>query len=59
MNENFKTKLIYPIAFILFIGGIFTKTLSGIMGFAHVLNKRIYLLNEIPDLSFKDELIAI
>lgn len=29
------------------------------MGFAHVLNKKIYLLNEIPDLLFKDELIAM
>lgn len=29
------------------------------MGFAHVLNKKIYLLNNIPDSSFKDEIIAM
>lgn len=29
------------------------------MGFAHVLNKEIYLLNNMPDSSFKDELIAM
>jgi len=29
------------------------------MGFAHVLNKKIYLLNKIPESSFKDELIAM
>lgn len=29
------------------------------MGFAHVLNKKIYLVNEIPEASFKDELIAM
>jgi predicted RNA-binding protein with PUA domain len=29
------------------------------MGFAHVLNKAIYLLNDIPDTSFKDEVIAM
>ena len=29
------------------------------MGFAHVLNKKIFLLNEIPDISYKDEIKAI
>ena len=29
------------------------------MGFAHVLNKDIYLLNKIPEISFKDELVAM
>jgi predicted RNA-binding protein with PUA domain len=29
------------------------------MGFAHVLNKKIFLLNQIPQTSFKDELIAM
>jgi len=29
------------------------------MGFAHVLDKKIYLLNDIPDSSYKDELIAM
>jgi len=29
------------------------------MGFAHVLNKSIFLLNDIPEISFKDELIAM
>ncbi|MEI8343641.1 MAG: hypothetical protein WCF93_01670 [Candidatus Moraniibacteriota bacterium] len=29
------------------------------MGFAHVLNKKIFLLNQIPETSFKDELIAM
>ncbi len=29
------------------------------MGFAHVLNKKIYLLNEIPDMPYKDELLAM
>lgn len=29
------------------------------MGFAHVLNKNIYLLNDMPDSSFKDELVAM
>jgi nucleoside 2-deoxyribosyltransferase len=29
------------------------------MGFAHVLNKKIYLLNEIPEVSYKDEIIAM
>ncbi len=29
------------------------------MGFAHVLNKDIYLLNPIPEASFKDELVAM
>ncbi len=28
------------------------------MGFAHVLNKRIFLYNDIPDLSYTDELMA-
>lgn len=29
------------------------------MGFAHVLNKKIYLFNNIPESSFKDEIIAM
>jgi nucleoside 2-deoxyribosyltransferase len=29
------------------------------MGFAHVLDKKIFLLNEIPDVSYKDELLAM
>ena len=29
------------------------------MGFAHVLNKKIFLLNNIPDISYKDELRAM
>lgn len=29
------------------------------IGFAHVLNKRIFLLNEIPDISYKDEIKAM
>ena len=29
------------------------------MGFAHVLNKKIFLLNEIPDISYKDEIKAM
>lgn len=29
------------------------------IGFAHVLNKKIFLLNQIPETSFKDELIAM
>jgi len=29
------------------------------MGFGHVLNKKIYLLNDIPEMIYKDELIAM
>lgn len=29
------------------------------MGFAHVLNKKIFLLNEIPEIIYRDELIAM
>lgn len=29
------------------------------MGFAHVLNKKIFLLNEIPEISYKDEIVAM
>ena len=29
------------------------------MGFAHVLNKKIYLFNNIPEISYKDELVAM
>lgn len=29
------------------------------MGFAHVLNKSVFLLNEMPEVSYKDELIAM
>lgn len=29
------------------------------MGFAHILNKPIYLLNKIPDMGYKDELQAM
>lgn len=29
------------------------------MGFAYVLGKKIFLLNDIPDVSYKDELFAI
>ncbi len=29
------------------------------MGFAHVLNKPIYLLNQIPDMGYRDEIVAM
>jgi hypothetical protein len=29
------------------------------MGFAHVLNKKIFLLNPIPEISYKDEIMAM
>ena len=29
------------------------------IGFAHVLNKKIFLLNEIPNISYKDEIEAM
>jgi nucleoside 2-deoxyribosyltransferase len=29
------------------------------MGFAYVLNKKIYLFNNIPELSYKDEMVAM
>jgi hypothetical protein len=29
------------------------------MGFAHVLNKKIFLLNPIPEMGYKDEIIAM
>ena len=29
------------------------------MGFAFVLNKKIFLLNDIPDISYKDEILAM
>lgn len=29
------------------------------MGFAHVLNKKIFLLNDIPDMSYTDEICAM
>lgn len=29
------------------------------MGFAHVLNKRVYLLNSIPEMPYTDEIIAM
>lgn len=29
------------------------------MGFAHVLNKKIFLLNPIPEVGYKDEIIAM
>ena len=29
------------------------------MGFAHVLEKKIYLLNPVPDSSYRDEIIAV
>ncbi len=29
------------------------------MGFAHVLNKKVFLLNNIPGIGYKDEIIAI
>ncbi len=29
------------------------------MGFAHVFNKKIFLLNPIPDVSYKDEVVAM
>jgi predicted RNA-binding protein with PUA domain len=29
------------------------------LGFAHVLDKEIYLLNEVPDVSYQDEIIAM
>lgn len=29
------------------------------MGFAHVLNKKLYLLNNIPESLFKDEIVAM
>jgi hypothetical protein len=49
---------------------VINETLNGIenyiggnsfleMGFAHVLNKKIFLLNPIPDMNYSDELIAM
>ena len=29
------------------------------MGFAHVLNKKIYILNPIPEMSYSDEIVAM
>ena len=29
------------------------------MGFGHVLNKKVYLLNDIPEVSYKDEIIPM
>lgn len=29
------------------------------MGFAHVLNKKIYLYNDIPDMAYTDEILAM
>ncbi|PIR40372.1 MAG: hypothetical protein COV33_00030 [Candidatus Zambryskibacteria bacterium CG10_big_fil_rev_8_21_14_0_10_34_34] len=29
------------------------------IGFAHIMNKKIYLLNPIPEVSYKDEIIAM
>ena len=29
------------------------------MGFAYVLNKKVYLLNDIPDMGYRDEIIAM
>ena len=29
------------------------------MGFAHILNKKIFLLNDIPDVLYKDEILAM
>lgn len=29
------------------------------MGFAHILEKKIFLLNNVPDVSYKDEIIAM
>ena len=29
------------------------------IGFAHVLNKKIYLLNPIPEISYRDEILAM
>ena len=29
------------------------------MGFAHVLNKKIFLFNDIPDMFYKDEIKAM
>jgi predicted RNA-binding protein with PUA domain len=29
------------------------------MGFAHVLNKKIFLLNQIPEIGYKDEIMAM
>ena len=29
------------------------------MGFAHVLNKKVFLLNNIPDVSYRDEILAM
>ncbi len=29
------------------------------MGFAHVLNKKIFLLNPVPEMGYKDEIIAM
>lgn len=29
------------------------------MGFAHILNKKIYLLNQIPEMGYKDEIEAM
>lgn len=49
---------------------VVNKTVNGIknyiggnsfleMGFAHILNKKIFLLNPIPEVSYKDEIIAM
>jgi predicted RNA-binding protein with PUA domain len=29
------------------------------MGFAHILNKKIFLLNEIPEMIYTDEILAM
>jgi predicted RNA-binding protein with PUA domain len=29
------------------------------MGFAHVLNKKIFLLNPIPEMGYEDEIVAM
>lgn len=29
------------------------------MGFAYILNKKVFLLNDIPDTSYKDEIVAM
>jgi len=41
------------------IGGYIGGNVFLEMGFAHVLDKKIFLLNEIPEVSFKDEIVAM
>lgn len=40
------------------IGGYVGGSVLMEIGFAHVLDKKIFFLNDIPEVSFKDELVA-